>query len=87
MVNTPTGMHEEFKMNALKKQPAYSNDSEKLPHHYDSLPGQQQLFLENEQQNLPSIESAPKSNDELFYTGKDLPGTKETLQAILWDVH
>ncbi|TWU28621.1 hypothetical protein [Bythopirellula polymerisocia] len=43
------------------------------------LPGQRSLFPED-------LEFEIDSGTELFYTGKDLPGAKETSQVILWDV-
>ena len=73
-------------MNALKKQPIYSNDSAKLSPHYAFLPGQRTLFAENDLLNKAPEESVANQHGELFYTGRDLPGVKETLQAIMWDV-
>lgn len=46
------------------------------------LPGQRSLFCE---EPAPEVDSA-EATTELFYTGRDLPGGKETEQAILWDV-
>jgi hypothetical protein len=79
-------MPEEFMMNTLKKQAIYSNDRENLFPFHKSLPGQRPLFTEDDQLNTFAEKSAENLNGELFNTGKDLPGAKETLQAILWDV-
>ena len=73
-------------MNALKKHPICSSDREKPSPRYEFLPGQQQLFAEDDLLNVASEESAANQHGELFYTGRDLPGAKETIQAILWDM-
>jgi hypothetical protein len=80
-------MSEEFMMNTLKKQAINSNGRENLFPYHESLPGQQPLFAEGDLQNTPSEEPATNLHGELFYTGRDLPGAKETLQAILWDIN
>ena len=73
-------------MNDLKKQATYSNGREnRLPCH-KSLPGQRLLFTDDDLLNGASEELAENQHRELFYTGRDLPGAKETLQAILWDI-
>ena len=74
-------------MNTLKKQPICSNDSEKLSLCHKFLPGQRSLFAEDGLLNMASEEPAANQHGELFYTGRDLPGAKETLQAIMWDVN
>jgi hypothetical protein len=79
-------MPEEFMMNTLINQAIHSNDRENLSPHHESLPGQRPLFTEDDQLNTFAEKSAENLNGELFNTGKDLPGAKETLQAILWDV-
>jgi hypothetical protein len=79
-------MSEEFMMNTLINQAIHSNDRENLSPHHESLPGQRSLFAEDDQQHTSTEESAVNLYGELFYTGKDLPGAKESLQAILWDV-
>ena len=79
-------MSEEFMMNTLKKQAIYSNDHGNLFPYHESLPGQRPLFAGDDLLNTSAEESAENLNGELFNTGKDLPGAKETLQAILWDV-
>ena len=72
----PTGTSEEFTMNALKKQPICSKDSAMLSPQYEYLPGQQQLFAEDDLLNMASEESAANQHGELFYTGRDLPGAR-----------
>ena len=54
----------------------------------ESLPGQLPLFHEEAPLKLDraEIEITARQRRELFYTGKDLPGAKETGQVILWDV-
>ncbi len=74
-------------MNVLEKQADYSNDRENLFPYHESLPGQRPRFPEDDLKNSPSEESAENLHGELFYTGRDLPGAKERLQAILWDVN
>jgi hypothetical protein len=70
----------------MKKQAIHSNDRKILLPFHKSLPGQRPLFTEDDQLNTFAEKSAENLNGELFNTGKDLPGAKETLQAILWDV-
>lgn len=54
----------------------------------ESLPGQRPLF--REELPVPILQEeaadAARRRRELFYTGKDLPGARETAQVILWDV-
>ncbi len=71
--------------NTLKRQAICSNDTEKLFPCHEYLPGQRTLFVEDDLRNA-SLEELAANHGELFYTGRDLPGAKETLQAILWDV-
>ena len=80
-------MSEEVKVNTLKKQAICSNDSKKRFPYHESLPGQRSLFAEDDQRNISSEESAANLDRELFYTGRDLPGAKEILQTILWDIN
>jgi hypothetical protein len=79
-------MPEEFMMNTLKKQAIYSNDRENLFPFHKSLPGQRPLFTEDDQLNISSNEPTANLPGELFNTGRDLSGAKESLQAILWDI-
>ena len=56
---------------------------------HQSLAGQQNFFDEHgeEARSDPILVSFPCGDSfELFETGRDLPGAKETDQSIFWDV-
>ena len=50
---------------------------DQLPSRYKPLPGQLDLFAD---------ETGLLAADELFDTGRDLPGSAEREQRIIWDV-
>jgi hypothetical protein len=50
---------------------------DQLPGPYKPLPGQMDLFADGPD---------PLASNELFETGRDLPGAGERDQEILWDV-
>ena len=54
---------------------------ERLPIRYESLPGQMELFSDEDE-----AACSPVSFGDLFDTGRDLPGARERGQKIIWDL-
>jgi predicted patatin/cPLA2 family phospholipase len=68
--------------------PAQVKAWDKISQTFESLPGQLSLFHEAAPLKPDSAEMEMNAGElgELFYTGRDLPGAKESDQVILWDV-